>query len=268
MRQVPELKKALQQPAAQAYLFICMFSLAIVLLVQLSKGHVMLNAFIFIVGVLGLIARYQSAPIVLLVVLSFGEFLHSEFAIRFSRRRPTIDFSLVDAIQCMALLCYIICQYRLFAITANVFPRDPRLREIPKDKKRMPYKRRLKLAYQRTVRGISGVELSLVFLSAAMFGVLSQVFWIWLSIPRNVLYLSWRTRREEITSLLVCWVAFLALVFFSVILRIWRWYSISPEEAKLYLQDTYWKETRREQRRQYRHLVHHRPAEQQRKAQS
>jgi hypothetical protein len=71
--------------------------------------------------------------------------------------------------------------------------------------------------------------------------------WLRLAAPPNFFGLPpWANR-----VILLLWLVFVLVVLAGALLGYWRWHTWSREEALLVLQDTYWRETRREQRRQY-----------------
>lgn len=253
MKKEPDFGTLLKEPGVQVYLFVSLVSLGLVLMVQLAKGHVILNAVIFLVGVLGIVARFGSAPVVLLFVLALGELFSQQMRLgMYGDGRPGLwIFSLVDALQCLGVLGYTIGQMRFMGLTAYLLPKDTRMREEATPQNPIPFQKRRRMLQKRSPGLFTPLEFGLCIILLPVWAMLAQFLWFWLSWPRHIFGLSF----TESILILLFWSLFLLLFIISSILRFWRWYSLEPKEAELYLQDTYWRETRREQRRQYRWLA-------------
>ena len=252
MKKQPDLATLLKEPGVQVYLFVSLVSLGLVLMVQMAKGNVLLNAIIFIIGILGIVARFSSAPAVLLLAVALGELFQQQYFVgRHGFAQGPWRFSVPDLIQSIGVIAYIVAQTRFLGLTSNLMPRDPRQREESPKQNPVPYHRRRRILQRRTPALFTPREVAFAMAGILFSAILAQFVWYWLSFPRHVFGL------DELPSQLVllAWVLFLGLVAATAVLGIWRWYALTREEALLYMQDTYWRETGREQRRQYRWLA-------------
>jgi len=215
-------------PLAQIYFLAGMGSMVVlgVILMQSAGRWALIPV---LIGAAGLVFRWRAAPLILLAFLAIGQLgpawmgtMHSH------RRRPMLplEFGL-----CATILVYVVCQFRLVALTIGALPRD----------RRRPTAKAL-------LRPSSGPPSREIVAALTMVGVaVVSAFFVWTMTdvipPRwNIVKPNWRLG-------LLAWLLAGVLVVTSAIVAHLGWRRISRDEAALYLQDTLWHETRREQRR-------------------
>jgi hypothetical protein len=136
------------------------------------------------------------------------------------------------------LVGYAAAQYRLQGILGHALPPNIRPQGPPREGEDEP-------VYRRPVESggvgeMSGLLLVLVGAPAA-----AVLLWAWISRTPAPFDLAGRLWRP----VLLLWLAGLTALLASVGLRVLGWKQASPEAHRLYLQDVFWQETRREQTR-------------------
>jgi hypothetical protein len=253
---MPKFIRLLKEPAVQVYLVGCLLFLGLLVVTQMGRGVPELFALslvLLVIGFLGMFAQFGSAPALLLLVVGGGElYVRQTLLGRLLRRQGYYqEIGAVEFLLCLSVLGYLICQYRLHALVSNLLPHDPRLRREPTRQHPVPWHRRRQIVQRRSPHGFSPLEVGLFLLTLPLWVLMGFTLWLWLAAPRNVLDLPEELRR----MILLVWLIFLLLVLAAIFLENWRWRTQSRDEALLFLQDTYWRETRREQRTQYRWLA-------------
>jgi len=237
------LPPGLSQPGVRAYVFLCLAALGGVLLAQLDQGAGLGGLLVFLVGLLGVLSRLHSAPVLYLLVLATQQFL---------RQLSLTTVEVSDVVMCGAVLAYVVAHYRLQGLVQNVVPLDPRRREGPPRWHwwRLYWLPRL-ASERRSPRGVTPYEVPLLLLTLPAAALAAQVFWAGLTLPRAppaLPYPLW-------SMLLIFWSLGVGMFVVAVALRQWRRRQMTPEEAALLLQDVLWFETRREQCRINRWLA-------------
>lgn len=215
-------------PLAQAYFLAGMGSMVVlgVILIQSAGRWALIPV---LIGAAGLVFRWRAAPLILLAFIALGQLGPAWMGMAHShRRRPMLplEFGL-----CVTILVYVVCQFRLVALTSGALPRDRR---------RPTAKALLRPSNDTPSREV------VTALTIAFVAVISA-FFIWTMTdvipPRwNIIKPNWRLG-------LLAWLLVGVSVVTSAIVAHLGWRRISRDEAALYLQDTLWHETRREQRR-------------------
>jgi hypothetical protein len=254
MKKEPTFGALLRTPVVQVYLMGSLTGLGLIVMIELAKANALFALLILLIGMLGIFGHFSAGPLLLLAVVGAGEFLmqqlffgrpHSQWA-----GRQAWVFNPIDFLLCLAVIGYLVCQLRLHALTANLFPRDPRLRQEPAPRKPMPYRLRRKLVQKRSPEVFNPLEVAVFLLALPVWVLLAFAIWGRVAAVHRIYGLS-----EETSQIFVlAWVTFVLLIVVAGILGYWRWRLWNSAEARLFLQDTYWRETRREQRRQYRWL--------------
>jgi hypothetical protein len=236
------------------YTLICLTAQGVLLAVLLQRVQPQWWSwalFPFVVGVFAVLFRWRSGPLLFLGALAGYGYIALPRA--FEELRPQLS----DWLVCGAVLAYVAGQYRLQGLTVYLFPPDPRLPRRPKAR-----------ADCRPEQTVSSREFGQFLLTVALWAAAGQI--VIRLVPRNraagvlgpVLgpLVAWRINlpdgRLPVGQLLLwAWVVTgLGLVGVAVFHYL-RARRMTPDEAALFLQDTLWRETRREQRRQHQWQV-------------
>jgi hypothetical protein len=241
------------QPPLRAYVLLCVAALGVFLLAQLDQGAGLGSVLVVLVGLLGVLARLHSAPLLFVLVLAVQQILRHVSDSGY--RRGLTQFASLevsDVVMCAAVLAYVVAHYRLQGLLQNVIPLDPRRREGPPRWHFWRFYWLPRLAPERrSPRGISPYEIPLLLLTLPAAALAAQMVWAGLTRGAEPLELPpplWRI-------LLIAWVLGMGLFLLAAAMQQWKRRRMSPEEAALMLQDILWFETRREQRRINRWLA-------------
>jgi hypothetical protein len=230
-----------QTPGYSHYLILCLACLALMVLVLTQLGLVTVGWFVVAVGIAGVAWRWRIAPIVMLVVLAVGIKIQPDYASGSMVRIPELLLS-------GAVLGFVVAHYRLQSLTAHIFPPDPRRRE-GKPRWRIGF---FTLRYQAPVirerrppQQVSSPEIGQLLLSLPIWAILAQIAW-------RLIPFGWGNPGLPVPIWRAVWVAWIiGLAWFAtasfIDYRSRR--QMKPEEARLFLQDILWRETRREQAR-------------------
>ncbi len=249
----PTFLELIRQPAGQTYLLGCLMMLGLAALVEMARGGivpVLIAPLILLVGVLGIFAQFGSSPLLVLAIVAAGEFN----APRRFRGQPgqfIATFDPLDVLLCVAIVGYLICLFRLNALSVNLFPRDPRQRRQPSPRKPLAFAQRRQLLFRRAPHTFVPTEALLALMALLASCLLAVCLGLRLAQPPIVFELpSWLVR-----GLLLIWGVFILTILAVILFGYWRWCTWSEEEALMVLQDVYWRETRREQSRVHRWLA-------------
>jgi hypothetical protein len=235
---------------------LCLIALGAIALVELQQGQLLSAPLLVLAGLLGVVTRSQAAPLFLLLLFAASHYLRravfgSPFAAWYA---PVLVLHLPDVIQCAAFLTYCAAQYRVQALLLNVFPPDPRRREVVPRRGGWLFGRgpTTRVVQERRSSGqVPAFEAPLLVLTVPLWALLAQGGWLLLSDRWNVLGLPlWIGR-----LLVLLWVVGMGLLVTFALLGYWKRRTMRGAEAGLFLQDTLWRETRREQRRVARWLA-------------
>jgi hypothetical protein len=236
-------------PLLNLYSVLCLAALAALLLVEAQHGPRLTTPLLVAVGLAGVVMRLRSGPILLLVTLAAGHLLVQHQFVGLGWRwytRPRA-IEVADVVLCGAVLVYVAAHYRLQALTRHVFPPDPRRREPVPGR---PGKQRV--VRQTRSPGLAvPEEAAFLILLVPVPALLAQALWMVIARPWSVLGLPPPVGR----ILLLVWVLAVGAFLLAALLGHWRSRQMSGAEGELYLQDTLWRETRREQRRLNRWLA-------------
>jgi hypothetical protein len=257
MKKEPGFLVLMQEPLVMTYLVGCMVSLGLLAMAELAHGtpeQILLTPVLLVLGVLGMFAHFGSAPLMVLLFVGIGEVYVERMPVRYAPGQGQLLLGVVhplDLLLTLSLLAYLISQFRLHALTANLFPRDPRERREPAPDKPLPYAYRRQLAQKRSPQTfVIGEVLSLIFVPILLTAAAVLVWWQLATAPQVFDWPDWISR-----ILILTWSVFGLLLLATGVFAYWRWQTWSTDEALLVLQDMYWRETRREQARQYRWLA-------------
>jgi hypothetical protein len=222
-------------PLANAYLFGGLGSVALLGLVLAHSGG-RWALFPVLIAAAGLAYRWRPAPFVVLAGIALGHIVGStagdyDFVIGalFGRHSPWPTEMPLEVTACALTLAYVVAHYRLLGLTAGTFPSVPRHEESSPPRSGT-------VAFGELVNGLFTV-------ATATIGA----FFLWRIVgtvpaPWNIIPSHWRVG-------LLAWLLIGDLVLTATVMNHLGWRRQSRAEATLFLQDTLWHETRREQRR-------------------
>jgi hypothetical protein len=227
---------------AISYLLICLGALVVLYYALIDLGMEGWGLLPVLVGLLGLGLRWSLAPLMVLFALALGMLADAESWLLTTPATLRIP----EFIVCGAVLAYALAHFRLTMIPYP-FPTDqpaPRPRWARKrtlvDSPVVPIKRA-----QPDGPMASSREIGLLVLSLPLWAGLAQLVW-------PLLPFHWDSpglRPSVWRGMLLVWTIGGLGLLAAVVLDYWYRATMSVDEATLILQDTLWKETRREQRR-------------------
>lgn len=182
-----------------------------------------------LVGTAGLAFRWRTAAPACVAAVAFALVARSWVGGAFFFRHGST--LIVDLALALALVVYALAQNRLLSLTVGVLPPDP-LRPKEKPLSRQP-------------DGFETTEVPLALLTAVAAALVARFLWGLTELsdpPLDVSKPAWRT------GLIVWGCTALLLGVFAVIGYL-GWRQRSTDESSIFLRDTFWAETRREQRR-------------------
>jgi hypothetical protein len=277
----------LNEPGVRYYFLACCLALGAMLLALLPR----LGTWALLVAAVGLgslLLRWRAAPLLLVVLVGALLFysMPARYFVRF-RPPPGGGSGLADLVLCAAVLAFVACNYRLQSLQHFAFPRDPRLRRLAAPPARGPKRPPAPPAEQRrSARGVTAGEVGLLGASLLLWAGLAQVChltlvpppqgggdilgagageqWIWMGVYSFLeLLIEFAFRGQRLI-----WGLGGGLLLASALLAYASFNLMTRAEANLFLADTLWKETRREQRRINRWLAWQRLREARRKGEA
>ena len=236
-----------QDSAGQQYLIMSLAALTIILLVLL---HWRMDRWSFVpvlIGVLGVMLRWRITPLLTLILLA-GLLLVSESTdLALAPRYSTRGFSLPDWLLCGAMLALCVAQYRIQGI-GSPLPTQGESQNAKGKRQKSPAPGSLASALSpstsRSGRLVSPLEVGWLVLSLPVWAFLAQLCWQLTPVGARA-YFTGRTWRGIILALLLGGGALIVAAVFSYA----RQRRLAERQARLFLQDVFWQETGREQRR-------------------
>jgi hypothetical protein len=261
-----DIHERVRQPssAARNYTIICLTALLLVLLVLLGEyDAVWLAPVPFLIGCLGLLRRWSTAPVMLVLVVAVLYFGPTWTGLFSRSTLPGAEtFRLTDFILCGAVLAYAVAHYRLQGLERSIFPPENRRPMPQRDQRRSRRGTLHSAASRRSAWSVSTDEFTLLLLSLPLWaGVAEVCLYVLPSRPLSVgLPLHWWRATASLPlswwrAIVFIWLFGLGWLVAASLLGYWGKRRIGPEEATLLLQETLWQETRREQRRLNRWLA-------------
>jgi hypothetical protein len=228
-----------------------LFSLAalLILLVVLMERDYHLWALVpCLVGLGGIAGRWSLAVPMLLIALSFV--LLDLGPVRSYRGPSSRSEPLSDLLLCAAVLGYAAAQYRLQGYARQMVPTDSRVRRTKGQ------------AEAQCRRALCDGELPLLLLALPFFAWLATTarsYWFALAgwVQAKAAHVTAELPPAVWPLLVLLWVLGLTLLLWQLLAAFgtWRQRGRTPEEAVLFLQDLFWRETRGDQRRLFRWLT-------------
>jgi hypothetical protein len=234
------------QPGAKPYATLALASIAVVGIVMLQRGSELLALIPVLAGLIGGVSGFSPMIFVAAVAICLNA---SGFTEPFTSRRMVMDVVL-----CMAVLAFVIAQYRLQSLLGNIYPIEPR-----KPREAVSAKRTLWLfprrspapRVRRSPELVNASEIGGVLWSLPIGAALACS--LFLALPTNPGSLNLLPPiRQGITLVWLFGVAWIVVFSFFEYLQ---YRHMSHDEAVVCLQDMVWNETRREQRRLGRWLA-------------
>jgi hypothetical protein len=235
-----------QSSAARRYQLMALLALLLVFVVLLESGLEILSLVVLLLGALAIGFHWTIGPPLLLVLLTLLLTDWRELARALGRMGGRSRWGglpwggealpLTELVLAMAVLAFVIAQYRLVSLVRHVFPVDPRRPgpgPSPSPRPRHP--------------GLVGEqELASTAVALPAWAAAAFVAWSLLSFYP----VTWFGLRPEAWRvLLLVWVAGLGLIVTRAVVGYLVLARATEEEARLYLQDQLWRQTRREQAR-------------------
>src|SRR5262249_2293934 len=129
MNTPPRQPNVLNDAAVRNYTLICVVAL-LVMVLELLQLHPLLDILPGLVGALGLVLRSALASLMLGLALGGRFFLYHYWGWGEFLWGKNVSFRPSDLILCGAVLAYMMGHYRLLGLVSNVFPVDPRRRDV------------------------------------------------------------------------------------------------------------------------------------------
>jgi hypothetical protein len=252
-------RAALPDDGVRHYSLLCLAGLGVTALALFLRGLDTLAILPALVGVLMMVFRRRFGSVLVLLIVvwllaaqrwpvyhpafifqgiiqlfqpRFGPFAPPYF-------RPALlgqyeGFGLPDVLLGAGMLAYVAGHYRLVSVTQRIFPTDPRrrLRRDPPEER-------------RSSSLVNGREILMVLARLPVWIGLAWLCWRWLERRATGLDIDDRWWR----LIVLAWVFGVLFVVAAALVRYVAQHRGRPEEAALFLQDTLWRETSREQRR-------------------
>ena len=246
-RMAPNLDEA----GLRNYTVLCLGSLSLLLMALLRRDVGPWSFLPVAIGLLSVWQHWRVGPFLTLITLVILLVWHEPVGDILSRSSQAArTFRLPDWILCMAVLGYMIGQYRLQSLTHSIIPADPRRDRAAADGQTIvPAVLLPQNTRHRDPGLVRAGEIGWVLMALPLCALFAQVAWRLL--PGTT---SWSgdfsgNWRVVVQGIVVAWVLALALFVARGLLRYLGWRQQSTRQARLTLQDTCWQETRQEQRR-------------------
>lgn len=251
MSQQPEDPDPRAHPAVRNYTLVCLAALLGVVVVLVARGAGWLAMLPLLAGSVAVTACWSVGPA--LVVLCAAGLLLAQIRTRTGTLIAGLPDNLpLDVFLAGALLAYTVAHFRLQSLLRTVFPPDPRRRSI-KDRKgtHIQTGQADKPDRPRPPGSVGTDELPRLGTLIVLATGLAAVVWMSLMNAQPPLGLD----RREWTAIAIIWAVALVTAIGGAWAAWRRMSGASADEAMLYLQDQFWRQTRREQSRINRWLV-------------
>lgn len=245
------------QVAPIHYQILCAASLLLLFISQFSQNAYYAAPLIACAGAIGILTRWRIAPLLLLLTLA-GTQLFEAAAFGGLGQAPPRLLQVRDLLTAAGLIAYLACHYRLQSVERRILPMDPRQRQMTE--RRVGRQTRLEFAsvgQKRSAHLLTPQEIARLVLTLPFWAILGQVLWVLIARDWwDRIFLDEVIFHERFFRLLnLAWILIGGAIVFGGILEQWRLRQMDPVAARVFLQDTLWRETRREQRRIFRWLA-------------
>jgi hypothetical protein len=245
------------------YEYFSFTALLTVVLILVERGSGLLSLIPFLMGLGGIAGSWRLAVPLFLLAVTFAitctnVSLFTRLFTSYWEYDPLSDWLLSAAV-----LAYAAGQCRLQGASGSVLPRDPRLPRSPSPT----------AGHEAGRRADFGRELLVVALAVIIWAALAPVAWDRLpglareGLPEPVWQAlaplvepghadAFRDLWARIWHLVIlAWLLILGTIVCRGLLNLMSWGRRRPDEALMFLQDIFWRETRGEQRRLFRRLA-------------
>lgn len=225
----------------------CGLCLALVFMGQLAQGILLTNLLAVLLGALGLVSRLRWGSFFLLIGVGLAQSLHFFLVERFTRGWGAgRDLDLHDFLIALGVLGYGAGQYRLQGLWHHLWPPDPRERS-GKPRPTFPWLRNRPpvVRHHRLERHLRPAEMIGLALGVPITVLAGMVLFAVTRPSRGWLALPWGLGH----FLLLFWALLLGVWMVRHVLDLWHVWSLKPMEARMFLQDQLWAQTRGELRR-------------------
>ncbi len=245
MKQADGQSNKWSEPGIAHYLVVELVALGVIGIIVYQRTSGIVAIVPVLAGLAGALSSFGSILVIVAVAVCLNA---PAFA------QPSFSHELfADGILCAAVLGYVVANYRLQSLSVQIFPPDPRLREDRKPRtgffRFLPPWRRL-ILHRRSPTKVTTMEIGTAVATLPVCAILALC--LWLAIPEELAnpglsHPIWR-------GVVLAWLFGLVWLVSFGLLGYVRDRRMSIDEATLFLQDTLWAETRREQRRLNRWL--------------
>lgn len=228
-------KKPSSEPAVVAYSLVCLGAVGVTCLTLAEKGAQNTVLIPLVIGLAGVALRWRSAPVLFLVGLVFVH-LQMRWVGWYSWYEAQLG--LADCVAAAAVLAYVAAHYRLQGLVGPLLAPEPRPPGRRKDRPAVPRR-------GRSPVDVAGSEFIHLLLALPIWVSVAVIAWLLLPgefYPRGFHGYVWRL-------LVLTWVLILGSLVVTGLFGYLGWQRMTPTEARLFLQDISWQETRREQGR-------------------
>jgi hypothetical protein len=230
-------------PAVRGYTLVCLVALLALTLFVTERGLGWWGLMPVLLGAAALLFRWSVGAPLLLVTLAVLLSAQARFYLpQWARPRPSL---LADLGVCVAVLGYSVAQYRLLALTRHVLPPDTRRRTLPGQG------RAAAEGPRRSPGSVGPWELPGLLLTLPLWALAAATVWVRLELEepmQDFHVVVWR-------AVLLAWAFGLALAVTATALGYVSAVQAGRAEARVYLQDQVWRETRKDQGRLNRWLA-------------
>jgi hypothetical protein len=235
------------------YQILCAAGLLLIFLAQFDQGLFLGNLLVVCIGVLGILSKVRAGPLLLLFAVGaaqFGNhlFVYQGFAL--DEVRPPLHIR--DLILAIGLVTFVAANYRLQSLWIHILPDDPRQRRQTTQQlgrwRRHAFE---PVRQKRSPKLLTPQEIARFVLTLPLWALAGQAAWIVIARPWTLSVFQPRLHRLIALS----WLLIVGLLVIGTILSHWRRRQMTRAAAQVSLQDTLWRETRREQRRIFRWLA-------------
>jgi hypothetical protein len=245
-------KDLYQIPAVRDYRLITLVSLAAMVLCLWTEGYDTWALLPVLPGLLSLMLLSAAGPIFVLFLLAFLILVANRLGAVGGWNEPFASPGGMLLIP--VTLVYVATHWRLISLTKQVIPGDTR-RKKSAERERMQGRWLLPSeAPKRSPQRVGMGEVVVLLTQAILFPLLAVMLLVNGAVqeafqpPEGVSRTGWGI-------LLLAWGLLLLLGIGQVVFTVSRWWNSTPDEARMFLQDQFWSETRSEVRRMFLFLT-------------